>query len=408
MSPLQFDFLAKHWLESLVMRNATRISTVLAGALLLSRVVIVHAQQVEKADQAAKPPSGPAASAASTAASAGDAARRDKVARAVREKYGIPENFKVSVGACRDSLNPSYYECPITVDDGKHPNTQIISVAKDGRFLGMSSMYPLGADTHSEILRIVREVFHLPPSMPLTAGDLADSAIAGFLSTTVSAGEGEKKQSQQFFLTQDHRFAVLGSVFPLLDSRDIVRNISTKNQPMQGPPDAPVTIVEYADLECPMCAKLHEFFEKDLMPKYPGKVRIVFKEFPLPMHQWSTNAAIANQCAYQIDPANFVAYRSLIFKNQSAINATNSRDMLLNLAAQAGIDSLKLAGCLDSQASRPRVEQSLNEGKKLGTLSTPTCYINGKLLVGLPSVDEYYKAVDRALAAAKTAKHRAS
>jgi protein-disulfide isomerase len=75
-------------------------------------------------------------------------------------------------------------------------------------------------------------------------------------------------------------------------------------------------------------------------------------------------------------------------------------DMLLNLASQAGIDSLRLAACLDSQASRPRVEQDLNEGRKLGVASTPTCFVNGRLVVGASPAD-YYKAVDEALRASK-------
>jgi protein-disulfide isomerase len=260
--------------------------------------------------------------------SAGGAATRDKVVRYVRERFGVPETVKLTLGPFRDSPEPGLYEATLTADDGKQKKDQNILISKDGHFL------------------IVGEMFNL-------ASDPKQSAL---------------------------------------------RAMTIQNQPAQGPANAPVTIVEYADLQCPTCARLHEFLEKDLVPKYGGKVRVVFKDFPLvAIHDWSMAAAIASQCAYQINPDAYVAYRSLIFQQQVSINASNSRDMLLNLAAQAGVDSLKLASCLDARASLPRVEQDMREGEKLNISSTPTSFVNGRMLVGVPAPDAFYKAIDEAL-----------
>jgi protein-disulfide isomerase len=264
----------------------------------------------------------------STAQSPDRAALSEKIVRYLRERFGVPETVKLTVGAFKNSFDPNLFDVAVTVDDGKEKKEQKLLVSKDGRHL------------------IVGEVYNL-------SSDPTDVAM---------------------------------------------RAISTRDQPAQGPPEAPVTIVEYADLECPMCARLHEFLESDLLGKYANKVRIVFKEFPLvAIHDWAQRAALASQCAYQINPGAFVAYRSLVFRNQSSINATNSRDMLLNLAAQAGIDSLKLAACLDSQASRPRVEEDIREGKQIGVVSTPTCYVNGRMIVGMPGPETFYRAVEEAL-----------
>ena len=94
---------------------------------------------------------------------------------------------------------------------------------------------------------------------------------------------------------------------------DIVRLISLKDQPAQGPASAPVTLVEYSDLECPVCAKLQEELENEIVPKYGDKLRVVFKEFPLvSIHDWALNGAIAAQCVYQIDPSKYVAFRSAV------------------------------------------------------------------------------------------------
>ena len=129
---------------------------------------------------------------------------------------------------------------------------------------------------------------------------------------------------------------------------------------------------------------------------------MIFKEFPLvQIHDWSPAAAIANECVYQIKPEAFAPFRSLIFQNQATTNTANLRDNLLSYADQVGVDRVTLAACLDSKASLPLVDAGANEGKRLGIQSTPTCFINGRMLVGYPSAEAYYTAVDAALKVAK-------
>jgi protein-disulfide isomerase len=160
-----------------------------------------------------------------------------------------------------------------------------------------------------------------------------------------------------------------------------------------------VTVVEYADLQCPACARLHEFLEKEFLPKYGDKVRVIFKEFPLPMHDWSTAAAVANECAYQINPSVFPGYRTLIFANQNAINASNARERLLALGDEAGVERSRLAECIDSKASLSQVEAARQEGEDLGVNKTPTTFVNGRIIVGLASQATFDKIVDAALLA---------
>jgi protein-disulfide isomerase len=151
-----------------------------------------------------------------------------------------------------------------------------------------------------------------------------------------------------------------------------------------------------------MCARLHQFLENDLVPKYGDEVRVVFKEFPLvAIHDWSFTAAIANECVYEIKPEAFVPYRSLIYNNQAGTNAANVRDNLLGYADQVGVDRVKLAACVDSKASLPLVNAGMSEGKRVEVQSTPTSFINGRALVGFPSADAYFKTVDEVLNEAK-------
>jgi protein-disulfide isomerase len=333
-------------------------------------------------------------------------ALEEKITSFVREKFGIPDTVKVTATPFQATNFPGFLSSTITTstEDGKGPKNTSIFLTDDHRYLFVGLLYALGADPKGEIAQHVREQFKVPETASITVGPFHHSSLPNLVATTVGVDYGKQKQSQDFFVTKDNRTLVLASVFDLeVDvRREALRTIVTTNQPTQGPAHAPVTIVEYADLECPMCGRLHEFLEKELLPKYGDKVRVIFKEFPLvQIHDWSLTAAIANECVYQIKPEAFAPYRSLIFQNQSGTNATNVRDTLLGYADQVGVERVRLAGCLDSKASLPRVDEGAREAKRLEIMSTPTSFINGRMLVGFPNAEAYYKTVDEALKAVK-------
>jgi protein-disulfide isomerase len=323
----------------------------------------------------------------------------DKVVSFIREHFTIPETTKMSAEPFRDSPFPDYYETTVTVDDGKQKKTQPVFASKDGRYLVLGNLVPLIGGS-SQLAPQLRQIFKIPAEAQLTV-EPSKSVFPEYSQVKATVTQGSRKQSQNFYLTKDEHLLVQGSLYPLSASseREVLRAIVTDNQPSVGPVRAPVTIVEYADLQCPSCARMQEFLEKQLLPKYGDKVRIVFKEFPLPMHDWSSTAAIANECAYQISPSTFFDFRTRIFASQSAINVTNVRDQMLSLGEQAGVDRVKLAACIDSKASLPRVEKGMREGQLLGVASTPTFFVNGKILAGAAAPEAFFKMVDEALAA---------
>lgn len=324
-------------------------------------------------------------------------ALRQKLNDFIRAKYAVPSNVKMTVGPCQSSQDQSYYECVLNVDNGKKSSSQTVSISRNGRFVAMSPLLYLGSDTRSEIGRQVRVYFKMGPQWQLSVGPLRQSEVPGYYATTVTADENGQKKSQNFYVTADKRFAVLGQVYIVRTPQEVASMINTQNQPCSGPADAPVTIVEYADLECPSCARLQPVLEKDVLPRYGQKVRVIYKDFPLPMHDWSRKAAVASQCAYQINPSAFVRYRSSIFAHQDQINVTNVRDQLLTLGEAAGIDRMRLAACIDSNASLPRVEADLREGQELQVNMTPTCFVNGREIVGL-APEELNQAITHDLA----------
>ncbi|HLI31028.1 MAG TPA: thioredoxin domain-containing protein [Terriglobia bacterium] len=320
------------------------------------------------------------------------------VLKFVREQYGIPDTVQLTAGPLESAQDSAYYECMITVQNGAKTTTQPISISKDGRYLAMTPLYYLGANPQTAIASAMREAFKLGSEWRLRVGPFRASLVPGFYKTTVKAVDNGQQRTGEFYVTEDKKFVVLGPVYVVRSDSENERLINTRNQPSSGPPNAPVTIVEYADLECPSCARLQPFLENQVLPRYGNKVRIIYKDYPLPMHPWGRIAAVASQCAYEIDPSAVVRFRSSIFAEQDQINVTNVRDSLLRLGEQAGIDRLKLAACMDSNASLPRVEADVREGDLLQVTSTPTSFINGRIVVGLQSPAEFYKLIDRALA----------
>jgi len=253
---------------------------------------------------------------------------------------------------------------------------------------------------HEKVMRYVRERFGIPASVKITMTDLRETPYPDYLETTVTLDDGKEKRTQPLFVSKDLRYMVEGGIFNLGgDNRgDIVRLISLQDQPALGPANAPVTLVEYSDLECPVCANMQKTLEADIVPKYGDKLRVVFKEFPLVnIHDWALAGAIAAQCTYQIDPSKYPAFRSAVYKNQESLNADHARDMLLHIAAEAGVDNMKLAACYDAKSSLSRVEANMREAEALGVGQTPTSYINGRILIGAPPAADINKLIDEAM-----------
>jgi protein-disulfide isomerase len=331
-------------------------------------------------------------------------ATREKVVRYIRERWGVPDTVQMNLGAPRGSFAAGFYEVTVTTDDGKTKHDQVAWVSKDSHYLLLGNLFEVDGHSNLEVIHRLRETFKVPDNIKLTLGGFHATQVADFQEAALTSDNGKGKQEGTVLLAKDGQHAILGKLYSLdIDLRkQALRTISLHNVPSQGPASAPVTIVEYADLQCPTCATVHLFFETQLLPRYGNKVRVVFKEFPLvAIHDWSPTAAIACQCAYEISPSAYVPLRTAIFRAQQLINATNLRDLLLTYGEQAGVERVKLAACIDAKSSLPRVEADMAEGKRVNVNSTPTAFINGKMIIGLPSPETYYQAVDEALRGAK-------
>jgi protein-disulfide isomerase len=161
--------------------------------------------------------------------------------------------------------------------------------------------------------------------------------------------------------------------------------------PSKGVENAPVTIVEFSDFQCPYCQRQEDALHK-ILTDYQGRVRLVFRDFPLDIHPDAEKAAQAAGCAD--DQGKFWPMHDKLFENQASLGV----DMLKKYAREAGLDGHQFDSCLDTGAAKKRVEKSLQEGMHAGVDGTPALFINGRMLAGATSYDELKAAVDEELA----------
>jgi len=319
-----------------------------------------------------------------------------KIAQFVRDRFEVPESVGIRVDPLRRSAVPGFYETVVTSDHGTEKRRNSVYITKDGRCFVAGNVFALFNGSSQEIIRCVREAAKVPSTTKLTLEAFQKSIYSGFLRATISAVEGKNTQVGEVYITTDRRAGVLGMVLPFSESY-IERMIVTRDQPSVGPANAPVTIVEYADLQCATCARFHEFLERELLPRFQGKIRLIFKELPLPRHDWSFAAAVGNECVFQVEPSAFLRFRTLLFAAQGEITVANVRERMLAFGQGLGIAPGSLARCVDSRASSGRVEADRKEAEALRVNKTPTCFVNGRIVIGAPHAEVFFKIIDEAL-----------
>jgi protein-disulfide isomerase len=163
--------------------------------------------------------------------------------------------------------------------------------------------------------------------------------------------------------------------------------------PARGGASAPVTIVEFSDFECPFCGHAVETLQR-VEKKYGDNVRIVFRDYPLAMHRTAKRAAEASHCAD--DQGKFWEMHDRLFSKGGPINDAD----IYRFATQAGVDRNKFDQCLTSGKYKEAWKASQEEGNRVGVTSTPSYFINGRMIVGAAGYDSFVKIIDDELASA--------
>lgn len=166
----------------------------------------------------------------------------------------------------------------------------------------------------------------------------------------------------------------------------------TPDDPIRGKADAPVTIVQFADYQCYYCNKVQPTIDR-VLKEYDGRVRLVYKDFPLPAHSRAFPAAIAAHCAG--DQGKYWEMNGKLMANQDNLGDAD----LQSYAQGAGVDMTKFNACIASGKWDPITRANADEGQRVGVSATPTFFIDGTLVSGAQGYDRFKTIIERELAA---------
>lgn len=170
--------------------------------------------------------------------------------------------------------------------------------------------------------------------------------------------------------------------------------IPTEGYPSLGPADAPITIVEFSDFQCPFCRRFHEETYQALLDAYPGQIRFVYRNLPLTsIHPDAMPSAVASLCAN--DQNAYWDYHGKLFSSE-----TLTRDTFVQYAADLSLNVDEFTACLDSGKHDDFIQQDMNFALDLGVQSTPTFFINGLAIVGAQPISAFQQIIDLELTGA--------
>ncbi|MBL8063452.1 MAG: DsbA family protein [Anaerolineales bacterium] len=169
-------------------------------------------------------------------------------------------------------------------------------------------------------------------------------------------------------------------------------DIPTEGYPSLGPDDAPITIVEFSDFQCPYCRRFHEQTYQALLDAYPGQIRFVYRNLPLTsIHPDAMPSAIASLCAN--DQNAYWDYHGKLFSSE-----TLDRTTFVQYAADLSLNVDEFTACLDSGKHDDFIQQDMDFALNLGVQSTPTFFVNGLAVVGAQPLTTFQQIIDKELA----------
>jgi protein-disulfide isomerase len=273
--------------------------------------------------------------------------------------------------------------------------------------------------TEETVNSFLQQMFGYDSSLSWKVADIRPSDATGLTKVTVVVSSAQGQQVSVLYVAPDGKHALTGELIPFgarpfeADWEQLEKGI---NGPGRGPVNAPVTIVEFSDLQCPHCKDAQPILEK-LMAEEPN-VRLVFQNFPLaiPAHDWAAKGAAYADCVAQTSkgrasvqetpagqtpggqPGNDPFWKFIhdVYDAQTTITAANADEKLTALADQSGVKGADIAACAALPETTARVEQSVAFGKDIKVTGTPTLFVNGRRIENLSALpyDVLKKLVD--------------
>jgi len=262
----------------------------------------------------------------------------------------------------------------------------------------------LALNRHIEIT--VRAQYNIPPEFDVTLGARTPSNVPGYDALSVFVGHGEKKTQVDFLISTDNKTLARLEKFNL--DKDPAFSIDVTGRPVRGNPAAKVTVINFDDLECPYCARMHQQLFPATLERYKDKVRFVYRDDPLAdIHPWAMHASLNANCIAAQSPNAYWTYVDYLHSHGDEITGETrdlgkSIDALNRIARQQAtlekLDAPKLDACIKAD-DETKIKASAAEALALGVDGTPVLFVNGERLMGAVPEEQVWIAIDRALRA---------
>ena len=266
---------------------------------------------------------------------------------------------------------------------------------------------PLDANLVRRVEVMVRSQYNLPSDYAVTVGTPQPGDIAGYNKLPITITHNGHSQVVNFLLSSDNSKLARLETFDL--AKDPAFNLDIAGRPMRGNPEAKVTVVNFDDLECPFCARMHAELFPSTFNRYQNLVRFVYKDFPLTqIHPWAMHAAVNADCLAAQNGTVYWNYVDYLHAHGDEITGQNpnlkrSFDELDRLARDEGtvstLNATQLDACIAKQ-DETNVRKSLAEADALGLQGAPALFVNGERIDGAVPEPQVWAVIDRALRAA--------
>ena len=225
----------------------------------------------------------------------------------------------------------------------------------------------------------------LGPSKPGPFTGVSSRAV-----TLVNPEAPGQKAEIEVFIDAAGKSMVIAQHYAVVDSAHPWEQVDLKALHLEdhatlGPDNAPVTIIEFGDFECPYCARAFSEIETLVDSTYKDRVHLIWKNFPLNVHPWAEQGAVAAECAREQNPAAFWSFARDLYRDQTEINPQNLRAHIDGYIGLLGLDAKGMNACILGKTAEDRVQQDVKDAQAIHLSSTPTFIVNGTPVIGLPS-----------------------
>jgi len=241
----------------------------------------------------------------------------------------------------------------------------------------------------------LHETFGYQSDVSWKISSIKPAGVGGLAEVTVILASSQGQQLSRFYVTPDGKHAITGDIIPFgakpfaKDNAILDKGITG---PERGPKDAPVTIVEFGDLQCPACKAAQPTIEQ--LAEAEPNARFVFQNFPLEMHNWAFKGAEYADCVAHASNDAFWKFIAADYDQQQEITAENVDEKLTQIANQSGVKGADIAACAAKPETKAHVEASIALGKSVDVTGTPTLFINGRRIGTVdPHMLDIYKSL---------------